>query len=87
MPREGRIGSPAVYLDMERNVLKRKWFILFNELKGRWPDLTQSDLDYIQADKNKLIETVRTRRHISEAEAARDVDEFLNSLVVRQNVA
>jgi hypothetical protein len=72
---------------MERNVLKRKWYVLFNELKERWPDLTQSDIDYITADKKRLIEIVRRRRHLSEAEAARDVEDFLNTLDVRQRVA
>ena len=72
---------------MERNVLKKKWYVLFNELKERWPDLTQSDIDYITADKKRLIEIVRRRRHLSETEAARDVEDFLNTLDVRQRVA
>jgi hypothetical protein len=72
---------------MERNVLKRKWYVLFNELKERWPDLTQSDIDYITADKKRLIEIVRRRRHLSETEAARDVEDFLNTLDARQRVA
>jgi hypothetical protein len=72
---------------MERNVLKKKWYVLFNELKERWPDLTQSDIDYITADKKRLIEIVRLRRHLSETEAARDVEDFLNTLDARQRVA
>jgi hypothetical protein len=72
---------------MERNVLKRKWYVLFNELKERWPDFTQSDIDYINADKKRLIESVRRRRHLSETEAARDVEDFLNTLDARQRVA
>ena len=72
---------------MERNVLKRKWYVLFNELKERWPDLTQSDIDYINSDKKRLIEIVRRRRHLSETEAARDVEDFLNTLDARQRVA
>jgi hypothetical protein len=72
---------------MERNVLKRKWYVLFNELKERWPDLTQSDIDYITADKKRLIEIVRRRRHLLETEAARDVEDFLNTLDARQRVA
>ena len=72
---------------MERNVLKRKWYVLFNELKERWPDLTQSDINYINADKKRLIEIVRRRRHLSNAEAARDVEEFLSTLDARQRVA
>jgi hypothetical protein len=72
---------------MERNVLKRKWYVLFNELKERWPDFTQSDIEYITGDKKRLIEIVRRRRHLSDAEAALDVEEFLNTLDIRQRVA
>jgi len=72
---------------MERNVLKRKWYVLFNELKERWPDLTQSDIDYINSDKKRLIDIVRRRRHLSETEAALDVEDFLNTLDARQRVA
>ncbi len=71
---------------MERNVLKHKWFVMFTELKERWPDLTQSDTDYIYGDKGRLIEVVQRRRHISAEEAARDVDEFLNRLEVKKTV-
>jgi hypothetical protein len=56
-------------------------------LKERWPDFTQSDIDYINADKKRLIESVRRRRHLSETEAARDVEDFLNTLDARQRVA
>ena len=72
---------------MEPNVLKRKWTVLFNELKERWPDLTQSDIALIQGDKQKLIKVVQSRRHISDAEARRDVEEFLSTLDARQRVA
>ena len=72
---------------MERNVLKKKWYVLFNELKERWPDLTQSDTEYVNGDKKKLIEIVRRRRHFSDAEAARDVEDFLNTLDIRQRIA
>ena len=65
---------------MERNVLKKRWYVLFNDLKERWPDLTQSDVDYIRGDKQKLTEIVETRRHISPEEAVRDVEEFLETL-------
>jgi hypothetical protein len=69
---------------MERNLLKKHWYILFNELKERWPDLTQSDLEFITGDKDKLIEVVQKRRHISRKEALTDVTEFLDTLNVHQ---
>ena len=72
---------------MERNVLKKKWHVLFNDLKERWPDLTQSDIDYIAGNKQRLIEIVELRRHVSEDEASRDVDEFVATVNTRKRIA
>ena len=72
---------------MDNNLLKKKWYALFNDLKERWPDLTQSDIDYIAGDQDRLLEVVQNRRHISAAEAAQDVQEFLSTLNVRQRIA
>ncbi len=72
---------------MESNLLKKHWFSLFNELKERWPDLTQSDLEYITGDKDRLIEVVQKRRHIFREEALADVTEFLGRLDVHQRIA
>ena len=72
---------------MERNVLKRKWHILLNELSERWPNLTQLDIDFINGDKERLIERVQTRRHISLAAATADVEEFLNTRDLGQRIA
>ncbi len=72
---------------METNLLKKHWYSLFNELKERWPDLTQSDLDYIDGSEDKLVEVVQTRRHISAGEARQDVDEFLRTSDVHQRIA
>jgi hypothetical protein len=71
---------------MESNLLKKHWYGIFNELKERWPDLTQSDVDYIFGDKKRLIEVVQKRRHISAAEAQRDVDEFVKTLEIHQRI-
>lgn len=75
-------------MDMKQNesFLKRYWCSIFNELRERWPDLTQSDIGYIRGEKDRLINEVRRRRHISLQEAARDVDEFLDRLDVRQRM-
>jgi hypothetical protein len=71
---------------MESNLLKKHWYGIFNELKERWPDLTQSDLDYIFGDKKKLIEVVQKRRHISAEEAQQDVEEFIKTLEIHQRI-
>jgi hypothetical protein len=65
---------------MYSNILKRDWNLLFNEFRERWPDITQADLDYIDADRDKLIQVVSKRRHVTEPVARRDVEEFLTRL-------
>ena len=75
----------AVYSYME-NLLKKHWYGFFNELKERWPDLTQRDMEYIFGEKKKLLEVVQKRRHISAEEASRDVEEFLRTLDVHQQI-
>src|SRR5438874_9664849 len=77
----------AVYVYMERNLLKKHWFAILNDLKERWPDLNQSDLDYIGGDVGKLVEVVQNRKHISAEKACEDVEEFLSRLNVRQRIA
>jgi hypothetical protein len=71
---------------MERNVLKHKWALMSTELQERWPDLTESDTEYIYGDRTKLVEVVGHRRHISADEASRDVDDFLKRLEVKKTV-
>jgi len=77
----------AVYVYMERNLLKKHWFAILNDLKERWPDLNQSDLDYIGGDVGKLVEVVQNRKHISAENACEDVEEFLSRLNIRQRLA
>ena len=69
------------------NLLKRNWNHLFNDLKERYPDLTENDFKYIQGDEERLVETVSARRHISLNEAQRDVREFLDGLNPRRRPA
>jgi hypothetical protein len=69
------------------NLLKEQWYERINDLRERWPDLTQSDVDYIEGDPNKLIKVVAKRRHIPQEEAIRDVNEFISRLKVRPKLA
>ena len=68
------------------NLLKKHWYAIFNELRERWPDLTQSDLEYIYGDRKKLVEVVKKRRRISAEGACRDVDEFVKRLDIHQRI-
>ena len=72
---------------MSEDLLRKHWYSLFNELKERWPDLTQADLDYISGDIRKLIEVVQKRRHFSLEEAQFEVQDLLSRLQLRQRIA
>jgi uncharacterized protein YjbJ (UPF0337 family) len=66
------------------DILKKHWYELFNELKERWPDMTQADVYYISGDLKRLIEVVQQRRHISRDAARDDVDDFFARLQIHQ---
>lgn len=72
---------------MNENFLKKHWYGLFNDLKERWPDLTQSDIDYIAGDVRRLLEVVQRRRHISPAAAQDEVDDFFRRLQIHRRIA
>jgi hypothetical protein len=69
------------------NILKRNWNNLANDLKERYPDLTENDFAYIGGEEDRLVETVGRRRHISHDEAERDVRDFLARLNPRRRPA
>jgi len=68
------------------NLLKKHWYSIFNELKERWPDLTQSDVEYIYGDRTKLAEVLKKRRHVATGEVLRDIDEFVETLDIHQRI-
>jgi hypothetical protein len=69
------------------NIFKHSWHLIAGELKERWPEFTQGDLDYIAGSEDRLVEVVARRRHISNEEARKDVDDFLRHLNMRENIA
>jgi hypothetical protein len=72
---------------MSEDLLRKHWYSLFNELKERWPDLTQSDLYYISGDMRKLIEVVQKRRHLSQEQAQAEIQDLMGRLQLRQRIA
>ncbi|CAM4129272.1 MULTISPECIES: hypothetical protein [Saccharibacillus] len=54
---------------IETKVIKGRWNQTQHEAKKQWSKLTEADLEYINGDKEKLIEKVR-ERYGHDAEAA-----------------
>jgi hypothetical protein len=71
---------------MNADKLRKHWHVLFNEMKERWPELTQSDIEFIHGDKGRLVEVVKIRRHVSANEALRDVDYFIDHTKLRESI-
>ena len=62
---------------MNAEVFKGKWHQLKGEVKSRWGELTDDDLDVVEGDAEKLIGRVQERYGYAREEAHREVDEFI----------
>ena len=72
---------------MDISFLKKTWNGIQREVHERWPSFTQSDMEYINGDKGRLIEVVCNREHISMEDASSDVQDFIDRLSVTRNIA
>lgn len=72
---------------MNRHVLKKKWNHILNDVKERWGNLSQDDLDRIAGDYDLLVSSIGRRYHLTRNLAKGEVHEFLNKLDVRQRLA
>jgi uncharacterized protein YjbJ (UPF0337 family) len=62
---------------MNAEVFKGKWHQLKGEVKSRWGELTDDDLDVVEGDAEKLIGRVQERYGYAREEAHREVNEFI----------
>ena len=72
---------------MDTSSLKKLWNSIHRELQERWPGLTHGDLEYINGDRDKLIETIQKREHLSAEDAAKEVQDFLQRVSMKRNIA
>lgn len=64
---------------MNAQVLKGKWHQLKGDVKSRWGELTDDDLDIVAGDAEKLIGRVQERYGYAREEAQRDVKDFIDT--------
>lgn len=62
---------------MNDDIMKGKWQQLRGDIRKRWGQLTDSDLDQVQGDREKLAGLLQERYGYAKEEASREVDEFL----------
>ncbi len=62
---------------MNADVLKGKWHQLKGEVKSKWGQLTEDDLDRVAGDAEKLVGRVQERYGYERDRAKREVDDFI----------
>jgi uncharacterized protein YjbJ (UPF0337 family) len=63
---------------MNRNILQGKWKQLRGEIRERWGELTNDDLDQIAGQSDKLAGILQERYGYTQMEAERQIEEFLD---------
>ena len=63
---------------MNEDTLKGKWHQLKGEVKVRWGQLTDDDLDRVEGDAEKLVGRIQERYGYQRDEAQREVDAFFD---------
>ena len=61
---------------MNSDTLKGQWHQLKGEVKTQWGKLTDSDLDQIAGQSEKLIGTIQTRYGYAREKAEQEVADF-----------
>lgn len=57
-----------------------KWKQLKGDIRSKWADLTDDDLEYIGGRKDNLVGRIQERYGIAEEEAHQQVDDWANEL-------
>ncbi|GGN99739.1 hypothetical protein [Saccharibacillus kuerlensis] len=70
---------------IEEKVIKGRWNQTRNEAKKQWSKLTEEDLDYINGDRDKLIEKVRERYGHDAESAELEYKSWASALIMGSN--
>jgi uncharacterized protein YjbJ (UPF0337 family) len=63
---------------MNEDVLKGKWKQLKGEVKMRWGDLTDDEVDMIDGARDKLAGKLQERYGYTRDRAEREIDDFIS---------
>lgn len=62
---------------VNENILEGKWNQIKGKIKQQWGDLTDDDIDRIRGNRTEMIGVLQEKYGKSQAEAERELDEFL----------
>jgi uncharacterized protein YjbJ (UPF0337 family) len=63
---------------MNRDILKGKWNQMKGEVRKQWGKLTDSDIDQIQGDAEKLIGKLQERYGYGREQAEKEMNDYMN---------
>ena len=63
---------------MNKDILEGKWKQLRGEVRERWGEITDDELDQIAGRYDQLVGKIQERYGYNREEAEREVDEFLD---------
>jgi len=63
---------------MNRDILEGNWKEIRGEIRQRWGELTDDELEQINGQRDKLVGSLQKRYGYSRDEASRQLDDFLN---------
>ena len=64
---------------MNKNILEGKWKQLRGNIREKWGELTDDELDQIAGKRDKLSGLLQERYGYTQMEAERQIDEFLQT--------
>jgi len=62
-------------------------YVLRQKIQNRWVDLNNDDLAYIDASRDRLIERLKVRYHMTGEQAQKQVSKWERNLVMPKNRA
>mgnify|MGYP002713185618 CR=1 FL=1 len=68
---------------MNKNIMEGKWKQVKGEVRKRWGELTEDDVNRVQGSSQKLIGLLQERLGQSQDQATNEVAEFMESLEER----
>ena len=69
---------------MNWDLIEGKWKQMKGQLREKWGNLTDDDLEMIAGKRDQLIGRLQVRYGIAKEEATKQVDEFADSLRPRE---
>ena len=63
---------------MDANILKGKWMQLKGNVREKWGDLTDDDVDRVGGSVEKLVGVIQERYGYAKQQAEAEVDSFIN---------